>query len=235
MFHRALSASLVLAAALLAGGPVLAEAARFAISIAGLPAGELTLSGGRNGATYEAGSTIRATGLLGALSRIRYEGVTTGQVARDGSLVPVRHKAQARSARSERTTEILFENGDPARVTVEPPRSRTIDPAEQAGSLDPVSAAFALLLEPDPETLCNSRVHLFDGSRRSRLEVGRAEKQNGALVCNGLYVRLSGDAHAVDQSEWGFRLFFQAKGEGVELQRIEAQTRFGLAVASRRS
>lgn len=234
MLRLLCSAPFGLAAALLFVTPGYAETARFDITIAGLPAGELTLSGNRGDATYEAGSTIRATGLLGALSRLRYEGSTTGRIAPDGSLVPVRHAAQSRSTRREKATEILFENGDPAQVTINPPRRRSLDPAAQAGTIDPISAAFALLHDPSAEALCNSRIDLFDGSRRARLEVGRAEAQRGALVCNGRYIRLDGDDLAVVDSEYGFRLFFRTEGDEVELQRIEAPTRYGLAVVDRR-
>jgi Protein of unknown function (DUF3108) len=234
MFHRFLAA-LGLAASLLAAPAVSAQTSYFDITIAGLPAGELTLSGAREASRYQAGSSIRATGLIGALSRLRYEGISIGHVAEDGTLVPVRHRAQSRSARSERTTEILFENGDPARVTVEPPRRRKVDLAGQAGTVDPVSAAFALLHDPSAQALCNSRIDLFDGSRRALLEVGRAEPRDGALVCNGRYVRLSGEDLTVSDGEWGFQLFFRPNGAEAELQRIEAQTRYGLAVARRRS
>jgi hypothetical protein len=234
MLHR-LPTALALAAMLAAALPAAAETSYYDVTIAGLPAGELTLSGARDRTRYQAGVSLRATGLVGALSRIRYQGWSTGEVAADGTIVPVRHVAESRSARNERVTEIVFENGDPARITVEPPRSRPADPAAQAGTVDPVSAAFALLHDPSGEALCNSRINLFDGNRRSLLEVGRAQERDGGLVCNGRYARLSGDENPVTDEETGIRLFFHPGGGEVELQRIEVETRFGLAVARRRS
>ncbi len=229
---------LMLGTALVLGllaGEAGAEHLVFGVTLAGLPAGEIVLSGSREGGRYEAGSRIRATGLLGALSRLRYDGATVGRIAGDGSLEPVRHLAEARSLSSERRTEILFESGDPARVTMEPPRSRQLDPADQDGTIDPVSAVFVLLLDPPADSLCNRRVEIFDGARRARLELGQAEPREGALVCNGRYVRLSGEEHAVEQSDYGFQLFFYGDGAGgVTLGRIEAPTRYGLAVATRR-
>ena len=222
-------------------GPAAATAAtdirKFDISVAGIRAGELTLSAARNGASYEAGSSLRSTGLVGAVARLRYDGSSTGRIARDGSLVPERHVARSRSTRSERETEIVFENGQPARVTVTPPRSSPVDPAAQAGTVDPVSAAFALLLDDRADSVCNERIDLFDGSRRSQIVVGRAEQRDGRLVCNGVYVRVSGEAHAVsDQREWGFRLIYRPNGDGsVAIERIETPTRFGMAVLTARS
>ena len=222
-------------------GPAAATAAtetrQFSISISGIRAGELTLSAARNGTSYEAGSSIRSTGLLGAVARIRYDGSSTGRIARDGSLVPERHVARSRSTRSERETEIVFENGQPARVTVTPPRSNQVDPAAQAGTVDPVTAAFGLLLNDRAESVCNQRIDLFDGSRRSQIVVGRAEQRDGRLVCNGVYTQVAGEAHAVaDRRETGFRLIYRPNGDGsVAIERIETPTRFGMAVLTARS
>jgi hypothetical protein len=227
-------------AAALGAGAALAETGRtqvFDVTVGGLRAGELTLSSERNGTTYTTGSTIRATGVLGALSRFRYDGTSTGTIAGDGSVVPAQHINRSRSSRSDRTTRIQFQNGEPARISMEPPRRRAIDPADFPGTIDPVSAAFAILLENRPENVCNARVDLFDGHRRSQVTVGRAEAASGGrLVCNGLYSRLRGDAlPTTDDTEWGFRLFYRQNGDGrIALDRIEAPTRYGLAVVTPR-
>lgn len=232
---RRLMPGSVLVLALLTAGEAGAESSVFGVTLSGVPAGELVLSGTRAGGRYEAGSRIRATGLLGVLSGISYDGRSVGRIGGDGNPEPEWHLAEARSLRSQRRTEISFQGGDPVRVTVDPPRSHQVDPAEHGGTVDPVSAAFAYLLDPPPGRVCNRRVKLFDGARRSLLELGQAELQDGALVCNGRYVRLEGEEHAIEQSEYGFRLFFYGDGDGgVTLWRIETPTRYGLAVATRR-
>ena len=226
----------------LLAGPALAAAesdegtARFAISVAGIPAGELTLTHSLSGERYRAGGEMRATGLIGAISRIRFDGDVTGRVASDGRLEPEHYTAFSRSTRSERDTEIVFEGGDPVFVSVVPPRSTTPDIAAQKGTLDPVSAAIALLRDGSPDEVCNDRVELFDGSRRSELRVGRPEEREGATVCQGSYTRLEGEAHSMsDAGDWRFQLVFLPNGDGLlSLHRIELPTRFGLAVMERR-
>jgi hypothetical protein len=210
--------------------------ARFAISVAGIPAGELTLSHNVAGDQYHAGSAIRATGFVGAVARLRFDGEVSGRRRADGSLEPERYTAFSRSTRSERDTEIVFENGNPVAVSVVPPRDSDPDIAAQAGTLDPVTAAVALLSDDTPERVCNERVQLFDGSRRSELAVGRPEAGSEGFVCQGRYTRLAGEAHSVsDVSEWPFRLVFRPNGDGLmKLHRIEAPTRFGLAVMERK-
>jgi hypothetical protein len=238
MPFRRLAAGLGLALAVASGAsaPLAAEPAHFDISVAGIRAGEITLSASRSGDVYHAGGRLRSTGLIGAVARLRFDGEATGRIDAAGRLVPDRYTASSRSTRSERETEIVFDNGAPVAVRVEPPRDREVDPAEQGGTIDPLSAAYALLLDTSEGAVCNRRVDLFDGSRRSQIAIGSAEDQDGAKVCNGLYTRVEGDSHSVsDQREWPFRLVFKANGSGtLELDRIETPTRFGLAVVSRR-
>jgi hypothetical protein len=226
----------LVAAAFLAA-PAAAETRVFDLTIGGMRAGELTLTGERNGTGYVSGSTIRATGLIGALSRFRYEGRSVGEIAAGEEIRPERHTARSRTARSDRVTDLQFRNGDPVRVSFDPPRSNPKDPSAYPGTIDPVSAAAAILLERRADQVCNRRVELFDGHRRSQVLVGRAEARDGTLVCNGRYNRLSGDAlPTTDDAEVGFRLFYRIEGpDRVALERIETQTRFGLAVATARN
>jgi hypothetical protein len=232
---RRILAGFGLIAALAAGAPAAAQTALFDVSIAGIRAGELSLSAERNGATYEAGGRARATGLLGAVSRLRFDGTARGRVARDGSLVPENYAARSRSPRSERDTVIHFDDGRPVRVSVQPPRANQVTPTS-ASAVDPVSAAYALLLDTRADSICNARMEIFDGSRRSQVLVGRAQPRDGALVCNGQYSRIEGDDHSVWQPDWTFRLIYRHTGDGgVALERIETPTRFGTAVLTRRS
>jgi hypothetical protein len=225
-----------LAAALASGAPAAAETAWFDVSIAGIRAGELALSAERNGSSYEAGGRARATGLLGAVARLGFDGVARGRVARDGSLVPEHYSARSRSPCAERDTVIRFDNGSPVSVSVEPPRRHQVDLSAQTGAVDPISAAYVLMLDTRAESICNTRMNLFDGSRRSEVLVGRAQAQGDLFVCNGQYSRLEGDDHSVWQPDWTFRLVYRQTGGGnVALERIETPTRFGKAVLTRRS
>ena len=75
--------------------------------------------------------------------------------------------------RADRDTDIDWEDGTPVSVSVEPPRESAPDPAAQAGTLDPVSAGFAVLRDRAGRELCDTTVEVFDGSRRSRLAARR--------------------------------------------------------------
>ena len=100
-----------------------------------------------------------------------------------------------------------------------------------------VSAGFALFRDSPAGEICNTRVDVFDGSRRSRLELGAPKPgADGEISCAGRYARIEGEAHTMSaRQDHGFRLVFRAADDGLaRLERIEAPTGFGTAVAERR-
>jgi len=86
----------------------------------------------------------------------------------------------------------------------------------------------------EPRALRRSR-DVFDGSRRSRLKLGKPVPEGAGLACAGTFARIEGEAHSMaDLQEFPFRLVFESAGDGrYRLDRIEAPTNFGQAVIAR--
>ena len=105
-----------------------------------------------------------------------------------------------------------------------------------SGSDEPTSADAQHPTAAPATEVCNTTIDIFDGSRRSRLRVGKAQAAEGMLVCQGGYARIQGEAHSLaDLREFPFTLRFRRDGGMARLERIEAPTNFGKAVLSRRS
>jgi hypothetical protein len=231
LLAAALACSLALAAA-----PAPAEEASFDFSVAGIRVGALTLSSEQAEGGYTAASRIDTAGVVGVFMDFFFDGQSSGTLAGDGRVVPARYIATSKSPRALRHTRIDWEKGTPVSVSVQPPRSSAPDPAEQGGTLDPVSAGFRLLSAAPPDRICATTVDVFDGSRRSRLKLAAPAKSEAGLVCDGTYARIEGEANTLTSlREFPFRLVFAVNGAGLaELRRIEAPTNFGQAVLSRR-
>lgn len=208
----------------------------FDLTVAGIPLATVTLRAESSDGAYTAFSSIAPNGFVGAFTDYAYSGRATGRMDASGKLKPVRFESDSTSPRATRRTEIDWVNGAPVNVSVVPPRRSQVDPLRGSGALDPVSAGFALLRENDPGKVCDTEVEVFDGSRRSRLALGKPVADGQMVVCSGSYSRLEGEAHTLsNQSEYPFRLTFSPNGAGkVRLERIETKTRFGVAVVSRR-
>jgi hypothetical protein len=213
-----------------------AQKATFDLYISGIRAGEMTLKSVEKGGSYSAASRIQAAGFIGKLAKFFFDGTAKGSIRGDGVVIPSTYVAESKSSRADRHTEIDWKNGTPTRVSVEPPRNTAPDPAAQGGTLDPVSAGFALLRDARPGKICNMTVDIFDGSRRSRLKLGKPVENDKEYVCAGKFSRIKGEAHnAVSKREFPFEVVFRKNGDGAaQLKRIQTQTKFGKAVVERR-
>ncbi len=226
----------VLAVALMGGGPALAEKyeQNFDFRIAGIKAGEVSIKGETVANGYVADARVTSTGLIGRIADFYYVGTSRGAITGGGRPVPKLFEVTSRSPRAERETRIEFEGGTPVSVSVEPPRSTSPDPASQAGTLDPISAGFAVLKDGPVEGICNKQVDIFDGSRRSRIALAPARESGGDLVCDGRYTRLEGEENTFSSSDYGFQIVYSESDGHARLQRIETKTKFGAATVERR-
>jgi hypothetical protein len=215
--------------------PARAEQARFDLSVAGIRIGSLSMDSDRSGDGYTASSRIETAGIVGLIDFF-FDGTATGTVTRGGTIVPSSYAARSKSPRALRETRIDWEKGTPVFVSVEPPRSSAPEPAAQTGTLDPVSAGYRLLRSGPADEICATTIDVFDGSRRSRLQLAAPEATGDGLVCEGSFARIEGEAHEMARGNaFPFRIVFSTDGAGLAtLQRIEAPTSFGQAVISRR-
>ncbi len=237
-FRRSLRAGLATVALFAAGAaaPAQSNPDTFNLSLSGVHLGTVTLRAEQSGSEYTATSKITPSMFVGAVTSYAFDGRAKGLIDAEGKVTPVSFKADSSSPRARRRTEIEWKGDTPVRVSVKPPRKSAPDPARIVGALDPVSAGFALLRDNAPEEICDTSVDVFDGSRRSRLSVGKPVATGAGFSCAGIYARLEGEAHSLSsQSEYPFTLVFAPAGEGrVRLERIETRTRFGPVVISRR-
>jgi hypothetical protein len=223
-------------ALILAAGPAAAERAEFDFYVAGIRVGALKFDSKNSGGTYSAASRIETAGVVGAFVNFFFDGTSTGSVSGDGTVVPSTYMADSKSQRGPKRTEITWKGGVPVKVSVVPQRKSPPDPAQQGGTLDPISAGIALLFDRKADDVCNTTVDVYDGSRRSRLALGAPEAGSGEIACGGTFARLEGEASSLASArEFPFRLVFHTNGDGTAaLQRIETSTDFGKAVLERR-
>ena len=121
-----------------------AGAVSYDFYLAGIRLGSLEIGSERTNRRYSAVGRFETAGLLGFLDFF-FDGQATGTITPDGTVVPSHFVAASKSPRAFRQTRIDWQDGMPIRVSVDPPRSTSPEPAEQTATLDPVSAGFRLL------------------------------------------------------------------------------------------
>ena len=236
IFRTALRAAALALPLGLAGAQAWGQTATYDFYVTGIKVGTMAFTTRENARDYSAAARISASGIVAAVLNFTFDGSARGVLAK-GAPVPTLFEAVSDSPKGRRTTRIDWKNGVPTKVTITPPRDNDPAPGEQGGTLDPISAGFALLRDGPAERMCATSVDIFDGSRRSRLKLGARQPAKGGFTCSGTYARIKGEPHSLSsQTEFPFTLTFTQDADGIaRAQRIQTSTSFGKATLERRS
>ncbi len=203
--------------------------------LGGIKAGELSIDATFSGKKYKAQSVLKTAGVVGFVYKAAFEAKTVGK--RDGtSLVPRRFSADSRMKKKEQSVEMVYRNNAPARVSAEPafqPKPWEIDPTEQGGTLDPISAALTALAPAPVGEICNTSVEVFDGRRRYAIDLGAPVKDGKRIKCPAVYRRIAGFKPKMmkKRPSFPFNIWYQERPDGkAEVVRGAGSSMFGLAV-----
>ena len=203
--------------------------------LGGIKAGELSFDADIAGDAYSARSELRTAGVVGMVYKASFEAETEGTIAGE-AMVPGRFQAASRMKRKEQFVEMRYAGDAPAEIRAEPafvPKPWQIEPTEQKGAADPITAAL-LALAPGPVAeICNKTVDVFDGRRRYAVILGAPEKDGQRIRCPALYRRIAGFKPKMmkKQAEFPFNVWFEERTPGTaQIVRAAGETSFGLAV-----
>lgn len=200
----------------------------FDVVLKGISAGRLTINGKITGSQYGANGTMETTGLAGMLKKIRYDATVSGGFAA-GRFTPQHFEQTARRGDARSAQTIVYKGGVPVSVSREPPRTprpTDVDPAKQAGTMDPLTALYAVLRDVDKADACKLSVTMYDGTKRSQVALNPAKTQGEQVICAGEYRRLQGfsEKDMAEKSRFPFTLTYAPTPDGARLQVIEIST-----------
>ncbi len=208
------------------------DAAVFDISIRGISAATLSISGAVKGQNYAASGVLKSSGLLGFLKKIRYDADVAGSLSQ-GRFVPVRYHEMADTGKRQSDALMAYKGGVPQVKAYSPPRAPQtgdIDPASQGGTVDPLTALYAVLRDVPLTEACKLKVFLFDGRRRSQVVLTAPQATGEQITCRGEYRRLQGfsDKDMAEKIRFPFTLTYQPAGPGmVHVTDISMDTLYG--------
>ncbi len=237
---RLLCAALLACALALPAAAQNVDEGRFDVILRGVTAGQLAFRGQQEGGGYAVSGRLQSTGLVGALVKFAYDAQVQG--ATDGvRYAPSRYTERSDTGRRSSTSVIRFRNGTPQVEEVTPPRApgdRDVDPATQRGSVDPLTALYAILRDVDATQACTTRLNLFDGRRATGLALADPQLAgDGAVTCRGEYRRVAGFSpeDMAERSRFPFVLTYRPVGEGrLRVTEIRTSTTYGDAILRRR-
>lgn len=215
------------------------ERMAFDIRIGGIKAGELEIAGRIENGRYSLAGRLQSTGLVAAIRKVRYD-VRARGTFRDGTFMPRRYTEITYSGNRNSEAEMLYRSGVPQGKTYTParkPDAQDVDPATQGGTLDPLSAMFAVLRARDADRACEISIRTFDGEKAARVGMERIATAEDEIICQGAYVRVAGfDAEEMaDRRVFPFRLSLSPGSDGLwRVSSLELQSLYGRAQLVRR-
>ncbi len=235
--YRAVLVALVLGPAATMGGA--SETGTFDITVRGIKAGVLSYSGDEVGGRYAAAGLVRSAGMASAFVDAQVDVTSRGRV--DGNRYrPAAYTERGQEGDERRVVEYAYRGGAPV-ITRDPPRSRpprhAADPAQQSGTLDPMTTAYAMLRDRPRDLACALRIDLFDGRRRANIRYAEAKpREDGGITCRGEYRRVAGFSpeDLAEKPVWPFTVIYEPQGEVLRVREVEVPTTFGTLRMRRR-
>lgn len=228
-------------------GPLAAMPARadqsdrivFDVELKGIRAGELAINGKITNGAYGANGVLQTAGLVGWLRKIKFTASVTGLVS-NGRFTPLKYTETDEAPGRDATHAIIYKNGTPVSVSRVPPRKpkpRDVDPAQQGGTVDPLTALYAVLRDVPRDAACQLDVKMYDGARRSQVRLFNPRPDGKGMVCSGEYRRLEGFSakDMKEKSRFAFTLYYDPSPKGgLQVDRIETDTIYGKGRLTRR-
>lgn len=213
----------------------------FDLTVRGIEGATLSFSGMVEDGRYSVAGLLQSAGLVGVLRRIRYEGQSRGTF-RGGQFTPASYVEKAETGRRRSVGEMRYSGGVPQVKAYDPPRAEGeagLDPATQGGTVDPLTAMFAMLRDVPMGQECNLAMTMFDGERRSEVRVGApVPGPEGTRTCPGEYRRIAGFSaeDMAERTRFPFTLVVTPTEGGLaRVTEVRMDTLFGRAVMTRRA
>ncbi|MFT3687664.1 DUF3108 domain-containing protein [Paenirhodobacter sp.] len=200
----------------------------FGFSLKGIPAGQLSINGKIQGGSYGANGVMETTGLLGALRKLRYDAQVSGGFS-GGRFTPMRFDETAQRGSDRYQYVTVYKGGVPVSVSRNPPRkprATDVDPAKQGGTVDPLTALYAVLRDVDRSEACTFSAYMYDGSKRTQVTLSHPKPSGNGVVCAGEYRRIAGFSarEMQEKAVFPFTLTYAPGPDGKRLQVVSIET-----------
>ena len=228
-----------------------ARTVRFDFSLRGFRAGVLTFSGAVQAGRYHVTGELRSSGLVRLVRNVSYRAESQGTVT-SGRFTPALYIETADTGKRQSKATMAYRDGVPqvkSYVPARAPRPGDVDPATQGGTLDPLTALYAVLRDVPRDQVCRFDRFMFDGRRRSSLRLypptqpkGSAPPAKGTtgadnVICIGEYRRLEGfsDKEMAQKQSFVFQLTYAPVGSGqMQVVQVLIDSLYGPAALTRR-
>lgn len=209
--------------------------AKFSVAIRGINAGTLTIKGKESGSSYSASGVLQSGGLVGLVAKVKYTASSQGSF-KGSTFRPSRYDEKADTGKRKSNSSMRYKSGVPT-VSDYTPTADGVNPATQKGTVDPMTALYAAFRDVDEAEVCKLKVTMFDGKRRSQVQLRSPRPDGDMIACDGEYRRLKGFSaeDMAEKNRFPFNLFYAKTADGrYRVEKVVTQTLYGNAVMKRK-
>lgn len=224
------------------GGAAMADQvdkATFGLSLRGISAGTLVVNGSISGGRYTSEGVFKSSGIVGALTKIRYDARSKGTFA-SGKFVPSSYWEKADTPKRKSEVTMGYARGVPQGMSYSPPKEveeAKVKLSSQGGSYDPLTALYAVTRDVTAAEACKTSFATFDGKRAARVALSKPTVAGDTITCAGEYKRVAGfsEKDMAEKTRFPFTLVYHKAANGMmRVDEISLDTLYGKGVLKRR-
>ncbi len=234
-----------LALSLLATLPATAQANRiedkatFDVVIRGISAATLALSGVEENGRYAVSGVLKSAGIAALLRKISYTATVKGAVA-GTRYTPSSYVEKSDNGKTQSTSTMTYKRGVPSAVQYTPARAareKDVSPASQGGTVDTLTALYAMLRDVPAGQECNLTLQMYDGRYVSSIATSKPQPKGDKVVCAGQYRRIAGfkPEEMAERTNFPFTVTYAPAGNGqMRVTEVAMDSLYGKAAMKRR-
>ena len=215
------------------------DRATFDVVIRGIRAATLGFSALQDGNRYAVSGLLKSAGIAALFRKISYSGSVNGAVS-GTRYTPFSYIEESDNGKMKSTSKMTYSRGVPNAVQYSPAREgrdKDVDPATQSGTVDTLTALYAILRDVDAGLECKVSLKMYDGRYVSSIAISNPKKQGENVTCSGKYLRIAGfkAKEMAERTSFPFTLTYQPAGNGrMRVTEVSMDSIYGKAAMKRR-
>jgi len=236
-------AALALSLCTVLPGAILAEKiedkATFDVVIRGLSAASLGFSAVEDGSRYAVSGVLKSAGIAAMFRKISYSGTAKGTIS-GTRYTPFSYVEQSDNGKKKSSSKMTYKRGVPSAVRYTPARDAREDevaPSSQGGTVDTLTALYAILRDVDAGQECKINVKMYDGRYVSSIAISKPQTKGSAVICTGQYQRIAGfkPSEMAERTLFPFTLTYEPTANGrMRVTEVAMESIYGKAAMKRR-
>jgi hypothetical protein len=215
------------------------DKATFNVVIRGFNAATLGFSAVQEGNRYAVSGLLKSAGIAALLRKISYTATAKGAVSGD-SYTPFSYVEQSDNGKKQSTSKMTYSRGVPSAVQYTParePREKDVNPATMGGTVDTLTALYAILRDVDAGQECKVSLKMYDGRYVSSIATSKPQAKGKNVICTGQYRRIAGfkPEEMAERTTFPFTLTYTPIGAGrMRVTEVAMDSLYGKAAMKRR-